>query len=281
MGHQHKMVVPCDRWLFLISSAHNDIGHHGVYATFALLSEWYWWPGMGGDIAWLIETCHICQQQNTQQSFIPPVVAMPAPLFSKVYMDTMHMPSLSGYKYIVQGHCSLIYWPEWAMLAKENAVTLGKWILNDIIYCWDLLLEIITDNGPAFLKALAYLEKHYHIKHIRISGYNSHANGIVEWSHFEVREAIFKACNGDESKWSGVAYSVFWAERVTIRCRMGCSPYFAATGTHPLLPIDIVEANYLLLSPDSILSSTNLITQCAITLQKRCNQVSKLTQQVY
>ena len=161
------------------------------------------------------------------------------------------------------------------MLAKGNTVALGKWILHDIIYRWGLLLEIITDNGPA------YLEKHYHMKHIRISGYNSCANGIVEQSHFKVREAIFKACNGDKSKWSGVAYSVFWAERVTIRCRMGCSPYFAATGTHPLLLIDIVEANYLLLPPDSILSSTDLITWCAITLQTGCDQLSKLTEQVY
>ena len=102
----------------------------------------------------------------------------------------------------------------------------------------------------------------------------------MEQSHFEVREAIFKACNGDESKWSGVAYSVFWAERVTIRCRMGCSPYFAVTGTHPLLLIDIVKANYLLPPPESILSSTNLITGHVITLQKRRDQLSKLTKQV-
>ena len=167
------------------------------------------------------------------------------------------------------------------MLAKENAVALGKWILHDIIYHWGLLLEIITNNDPAFLKELTYLEKHYHIKHIRISRYNSHANSIVERSHFEVREAIFKACDGDKSKWSGVAYSVFWAERVTIRHRIGFSPYFAATGTHPLLSINIVEANYLLLPLESILSSTNLITQCAITLQKRHDQLSKLTEQVY
>ena len=225
------MVVPCNRQLFLISSAHNDVRHHGVYATIALLSEWYWWPSMGGDISWYIETCLVCQQWNTQQSFIPPVVAMPAPLFSKVYMNTMHMPSLSGYKYIVQGCCSLIYWLEWAMVAKENAVALGKWILHDIIYRWGLLLEIITDNGPAFLKVLAYLEKYYHIKHIRISRYNSYANGIVEQLHFEVREAIFKACDGDGSKWSGVAYSVFWAERVTIRHRMTlfCSDWHSSS----------------------------------------------------
>ena len=169
------------------------------------------------------------------------------------------MPTSSGYKYIVQGRCLLIYWPEWAMLRAENAKSLAHWILHDIIYRWGLLLEIVTDNGPAFLKALKYLEKHYHIKHICISGYNSRANGLVERSHFEVREAIFKACDGIEAKRSSTAYSIFWAKRVTIRRRMGCSPYFAATGTHPLLPIDIAEANYLLPAPDSPLSTTDLI----------------------
>ena len=59
---QHKMVVPCDQHLFLIVSAHDDIGHHGVFATNTLLSEQYWWPVMGGAVAWYIGTCHICQQ---------------------------------------------------------------------------------------------------------------------------------------------------------------------------------------------------------------------------
>jgi hypothetical protein len=88
-------------------------------------------------------------------------------------MDTMYMPTSAGYRYITQGRCSLISWLEWAMLQKETGKSLGNWILWDIIYRWGLIREIVTDNGPAFLKALTYLEKHYHIKHIRISGYNS------------------------------------------------------------------------------------------------------------
>ena len=277
----HKAVIYRDRRLFLITTAHNDTGHHGFFATHALLSERYWWPHMAQDISWFIRTCHMCQIRKTQQVLIPPTVAMPAPLFSKVYMDTMHMPNSAGYKYIVQGRCSLIHWPEWAMLQSENAKTLARWILHDIIYRWGLLLEIVTDNGPAFLKALKYLEKHYHIRHIRISGYNSRANGIVERSHYDVREAIFKACDGKESKWSPTAHSVFWAERVTIRRRLGCSPYFAATGTQPLLPIDIAEANYLLPAPESTLSTTDLITRRAITLQKRREQLAQLQDTVY
>jgi hypothetical protein len=62
---------------------------------------------------------------------------------------------------------------------------------------------------------------------------------------------------------------------------MGCSPYSAATGTHPLLSIDIAEANYLLPPPDKVLSTTDLIARHAITLQKQHDQLSKLKSQVY
>ena len=64
-GH-HKLVVPKDRHLFLMSSAHNDVGHHGFYATHALLSERYRWPHMAQDINWFIVTCHVCQTRKTQ-----------------------------------------------------------------------------------------------------------------------------------------------------------------------------------------------------------------------
>jgi hypothetical protein len=126
-----------------------------------------------------------------------------------------------------------------------------------------------------------YLAAQFHVKHIRISGYNSRANGIVERSHFDVRQALFKACDGEQSKWSTVAHSVFWAERVTIRRRMGCSPYFAVTGAHPLLPFDIAEANYLLPPPDSPLSTTDLIARRATALQKRRSQLSQLHDKVH
>ena len=103
---------------------------------------------------------------------------------------------------------------------------------------------------------------------IRISGYNSRANGMVEQSHFDLQQALYKAADGNKNKWSQVAYSVFWVERVTIRKHMGCSPYYVATGTHPLLPLDIVEATYLLPPLESILSMGDLIVRRAIALQR-------------
>ncbi|PFH49267.1 hypothetical protein AMATHDRAFT_147977 [Amanita thiersii Skay4041] len=76
-------------------------------------------------------------------------------------------------------------------------------------------------------------------------------------------------------------YSVFWAERVTIRKRFSVSPYFAVTGAHPLLPLDIVEATYLSPPPTAFLSTTELITRRAIKLQKCRDQLQKICEQVY
>jgi hypothetical protein len=277
----HKIVAIPDTRIDIIRSAHDDIGHKMVFATKSLIALRFWWPNMKADIAWYIRTCHLCQLRQTRNLLLPPTVATPAPLFAKVYIDTMHMPSSGGYRYIVQGRCSLVYYPEFRMLRKENAKTLGDWIFEDLICRWGSLAEIVTDNGPAFIAALDYLARQYHIRHIRISGYNSRANGLVERSHFDVRQSLYKAVDGIESKWSLGTHSVFWAERVTVRRRMGCSPYFAATGSHPLLPLDIAEATYLLPPPDSILSSTDLITRRAIALQKRSTDLEQLYSKVY
>jgi hypothetical protein len=128
---------------------------------------------------------------------------------------------------------------------------------------------------------MEYLLKRYHLNHIHISGYNSRANGTVERSHFDVRQSLFKVVNGDQKRWSLGVYSVFWAERVTPRKRMGCSPYFTITGAHPILPFDIAEATYLQPPPNSIMSTTNLISCHAIALQKHSADVNTLYSKVY
>jgi len=264
-----------------MQAAHDDVGHRGYFATHALVTERYWWPYLGHDVAWYVKTCHICQTCQTRQIAIPPIVATPAPLFAKMYMDTMHMPRSGGFAFIVQGRCSLTHYPEFRMLRKETAHAIGEWIFQDVLCRWGTLCEIVSDNGKPFVAALGHLEKKYHIKHIRISGYNSRANGIVERSHFDVRQALFKASDGDQNKWSQAANSVFWSERITSRKRMGCAPYYAVTGTHPLIPHDIVEANYLQPPPSSLLATTDLIARRAVALQKRSEDLERLRDRVH
>ena len=73
----------------------------------------------------------------------------------------------------------------------------------------------MTDNGTAYVAALDWLAKHYGIRHIWISAYNSHANSIVEQQHHTIRESIVKVCEGDIAKWPTIAPFAFWANRAT------------------------------------------------------------------
>jgi hypothetical protein len=61
----------------------------------------------------------------------------------------------------------------------------------------------------------------------------------------DVRKAIIKTCEGDETRWNQVVHSVFWAECVTIQKATGLLPYFMMHGVEPIFPFDLAEATFL------------------------------------
>jgi transposase InsO family protein len=77
--------------------------------------------------------------------------------------------------------------------------------------------EIVTDNGGPYRSAVGWLEQKYGIKGIKISSYNSKANGKIERPHWDVRQMLYKATGGNPSKWFWFFHHVMWADRVSIR----------------------------------------------------------------
>jgi hypothetical protein len=267
---RHQLVVPEEKRYRLIKEAHDDLGHKGVFTVRTQLLLRFWWPLLVNDVKWYIRTCHECQIRQTTKLHIPPSVPVIGGLFHKAHINMMLMPKAGGYRYIVQARCALSAYPEWRMLRAENGVALAAFIFEDILCRWGPLAEIVTDNGPPFIQALDILASRYNIHHIRISPYNSQANGIVEHRHYDDRFANIKSAEGDESRWYRSAHSVFWVERVTIGKSTGLSPYFMVHGVEPLFPFDLAEATYLVPLPDADpFSTTGLIAWQARQLQKR------------
>ena len=119
--------------------------------------------------------------------------------------------------------------------------------------------KIITDNASIYRVAVAWLENKYGIKGIRISSYNSKANGRIERPHWDVRQMIWKATGGNPTKWFWFFFHVLWADRITIRKSFSCSPFFVTAGVHPILPLDIQEATWLVELPGQMLTTAKLI----------------------
>jgi hypothetical protein len=57
---------------------------------------------------------------------------------------------------------------------------------------------------------------------------------------------------------------------------MGCSPYFAVCGAHPILPLDIAEATWIAEYPDQLVSTDELIGLRACALAKHAVHVEEM-----
>ncbi|KXN82684.1 hypothetical protein AN958_02278 [Leucoagaricus sp. SymC.cos] len=161
-------------------------------------------------------------------------------------------------------------------LRKENVRSIGQWLFEDIICRWGGLVKIVTDNGVLFKKAVKWLKEKYGIKGVTISPYNSKANGIIEWPHWDVRQILYKATNGDVKKWYWFLYHVMWADCIIIRKGTGCSPYFMITSAHPTLPLDIQEVTWLVNYPGKMMSTKDLIGLRATALAKHIEHVEAM-----
>lgn len=274
-------MIPPERHAALIIQAHDDLGHKGVFTVRLRLFQRFWWPSLDADVRWFIRSCHECQLRNPRKFFIPPTIAFPAPLFRKAYLDTFLMPLTSGYKMVVQARCSLIAWPEFRMLRRETAKTIGDFIFEQILCRWGALEVIVTDNGGPFISALDYLAKRYGINHIRISPYNKQANGIAERSHRSVRDALVKTSADTGLPWPRVTHAIFWAERATITKSTGMSPFYAAHGVEPLLPFDLAEATYLAPRLDAQVPTSELLAVRARQLLKRDDDLALVADRVF
>ena len=276
---KHRRVLPEQVRPQTLVEMHDYVGHHGIQATIAFIAERFWWPEMKADIAWYVRTCHQCQIRQTTKVLIPPTTNFPAAPFVRVHVDTMDMPGT--YKYLLHGRCATTSYPEARAVTSQTADVIADWIYQELLCRWGAIAELVSDNGGPWVKAIEQLAKKFHVYHIKISGYNSRANGIIEQAHYTLREALIKASDGDEKQWVSRLPSVLWADRVTVRKRMGCSPYFAVTGTNAIMPLDIVEATYLCPIPTSLLSTADLIAMRARAIQHRPEDIARIRSNVF
>jgi hypothetical protein len=267
--------------MYLMKASHDSLGHRGFYATKTLIGERFWWPEMERDISWYCKTCDICQKRQKLLVKIPPIVTHTPSIFQVLHADTMHMtPKSNGCGHIIHGRCGMTSWMEGRPVREENGKTIANWLFEDIICRWGCIREIITDNGSPYKSAVTWLEQKYGIKGIKISSYNSKANGKIERPHWDVRQMLYKATGGNTSKWFWFFHHVMWADRVSIRKGFGCSPFFMVTGAHPILPLDIQEATWLVELPGRILTTAELIGYRAQALAKHRQHVMEMRRRI-
>jgi hypothetical protein len=277
----HQRVINKDERLTVLRQIHDGLGHKGFFPCRSQLYKRFWWPNAAEDLKWYLKTCQVCQERNIFKVHLPPIIPEPATLFGRIHVDTMFMPKARGFRYIVQAVCSLSGWPEAKALTHENGRTIGEFLMNQVISRYGAVREIVTDNGKPFINALEYLSAKYKINHIRISPYNSQAQGIVERAHYGLRESLVKACGPKINEWPLKLNYALWAQRITTRKGIGYSPYYMVYGTEPVFPFDIEEATYLAPNLNRLVPTTTLIAERLRQLEKRSEDLAKMKETVW
>jgi hypothetical protein len=273
----HLLVVQKEHRMYMMRSAHDSLGHRGGFATKSLLEQRFWWPDLEGDVRWYARTCHLCQKRQLAIMKAPPTVSTTPSIFQKIHTDVMHMSETSnGCNFLADARCALSRYLEGRALRKQTAKNIGMFLLEDVICRWGCPLWIVTDNGTPFIAAVEWLKSKYGITGIRIAPYHSQSNGVVERGHWDLRQSLYKATGGNLRQWVYFLAQVLWADRITIRRGMGCSPYFAVCGAHPTLPLDVAEATWMAEYPDHIISTDELVGLRARALAKHVVHVEEM-----
>nr|GAT45171.1 predicted protein [Mycena chlorophos] len=185
----------------------------------------------------------------------------------------MNMPKSGTLTKIVAAWDDLTGTCEAMAIEDASATTLARFFWT-YIYCrYGCPRRVITDNGPEVKAGFEELMKRLRIPHVRVSGYNKHANGVVEQGHFTLREAIVRSCNGKLNDWPEKLPLAIFADRITVSRITGFSPYQLLHGTDPMLPFDLFEATFLVTGFKSGMTTTDLLTL-------RIRQLAKLNSDV-
>ena len=151
----------------------------------------------------------------------------------------------------------------------------AAFFFEQILCRYGAVVEVVTDNGPEFKEAFQRLMKRYKLPQIKISSYNSKANGVVERGHFIIRESILKACEGHVEKWPDYVHHAFFTDRITISQSTGFSPYYLLYGVEPILPFDLAEMTLLVDGFHAGRTTTELLALRIRQLRKKPEDIAK------
>jgi hypothetical protein len=254
----------------MLRQAHDDLGHRGERAVFHTLRLRFHWPHMQADVRRYVKSCHQCQIRSLKRYHIPVTISAPTVLFSKIYMDIMKMPrTSSGYNAIVAARDDLSGACEARAIMDGKSQTVADFFWEQIVCRYGAVRQVVTDNGPENQAKFKKLVHDLGIPHVKISRYNSQANGLVERGHFTMREALVKSCEGKIDEWPQKLHHVLFADRITTSSVTGYSPYYLLHGTHPLLPFDITEATFMIEEYRAGLTTAELLALRVRQLSKK------------
>jgi len=164
-------------------------------------------------------------------------------LWQRVGMDISYMPKTEdGYHLLVVARDYLSGWAAARPLKQGISEKVADFFYEQVICPFGTPESVVVDGGAENKKWTDLILKRYNIRNITVTPYHAAANGVIERGHRPITDALSKltACSDKPKEmWIDHLPAVHWADRITVRCTTGYSPFRLIFGQDAVLPIEL------------------------------------------
>jgi cleavage and polyadenylation specificity factor subunit 1 len=189
-----RPLVPTALRRSVFDSVHS-LAHPGARATRRLISSRYVWRGLASDIRLWCRDCQACQRAKITQQPPSPIqpIAVPTQRFTHLHIDLVGpLPaSRDGLKYLLTMVDRSTRWLEAVPLKDMEATTVADAFTREWLPRFGVPACITSDRGTQFSSSTwSGLCERLGIQHISTTAYHPQANGMVERSHRQLKNAL-------------------------------------------------------------------------------------------
>ena len=253
----------------ILKSMHDELGHKGRESTFGRISARYHWDGLYNDVKDFVRQCEPCQRRASNRVDEALTPTTPTGMFEKIHLDIVELPPDNGKKYLVVARDDFTWWPEARALRDKSSENVARFIWEEVICRHGLFGHLVVDGGSENMKEVISLLKRMGANRIRISPYNSRANGTVERGHLTILDALSKMTDGGMKHWIRHLPSVLLAERITTHRPTGMDPFSLVYGRDCALPAESKFPTWRILEWDEVRDRSDLLALRARQLEMR------------
>ena len=175
-GWASRVVVPPPGRQLILDELHDT--HPGISKMKALARAYVWWPGLDGQIADTVKTCHICQESRAAPAAAPlHPWEWPSQPWSRLHLDFAGPFLGKMFLVIVDAHSKWIN--AHIMPSITSTQTIEK--LRIVFATHGLPRKVVTDNGSSFTsEEFRTFMANNGIVHVTTAPYHPSSNGLAE-----------------------------------------------------------------------------------------------------
>lgn len=225
-----------------LSHGGDHVGKGGMVT--AINQNWYT-RGFSTFAAEFCRRCVICAANNVSGAIKMPQQSHPPPdkPFEHLMMDFIELTPSEGKKYCLVIVCMLSKWVEAFPTSEQDAGTVAKILLREILPRWGIPALISSDNGPGFAnQALEEISQYlgFNIRHH--CSYHPQSAGTVKRENGTIKAKLAKCCEDTGLSWVKALPLVLFHMRTQIRNRHGLSPFEIVFGRPPYTGLGPVKS---------------------------------------